>query len=92
MGRWLGGCRGNPWWWEKDGEDVTMVITHGRKRVLEGEEERAQMGSSVSCGAAVPKPCLLRPGRQRNTESFILQVPCFVLAGQDWLGWRTGPG
>lgn len=69
-----------------------MVITHGRKRVLEGEEERAQMGSSVSCGAAVPKPCLLRPGRQRNTESFILQVPCFVLAGQDWLGWRTGPG
>lgn len=39
MGRWFGGCRGNPWWWEKDGEDVTMVITHGRKRVLEGEEE-----------------------------------------------------
>lgn len=50
------------------------------------------MASSVSCGAAVPKPRLLRPGRQRNIESFILQVPCFVLAGQDWLGWRTGPG
>lgn len=50
------------------------------------------MASSVSCGADVPKPCLFRPGRQRNIESFILQVPCFVLAGQDWLGQRIGPG
>lgn len=39
MGRWFGGCHGNPWWWEKDEEDVTMEITHGWERVLEGEEE-----------------------------------------------------
>lgn len=69
-----------------------MEIPHGRKRVLEGEEEWALTASSVSCGAGVPRPCLFRPGRQRNRESFILQVPRFVLAGQDWLGRRIGPG
>lgn len=77
---------------ELGGEDVAMEIDRGRERVLEGEEERPQKVSSDSCGADVPKPCLSRPGRQRNIESSLPQVPCSLLDGQDCLGWRIGPG
>lgn len=55
---------------ELGGEDVAMEIDRGRERVLEGEEERPQKVSSDSCGADVPKPCLSRPGRQRNIRVF----------------------
>lgn len=49
-------------------------------------------GLLASCGVAVPKPCLSRPGRQRNIASSLPQVPCFVLDGQDCLGWRVDLG
>lgn len=69
-----------------------MEIPHGRKRVLEGEEECALTASSVSCGAGIPRPCLFRPGRQKNRVFHSPGSPRFVLVDQDWLGWRIGPG
>lgn len=65
-----------------------MEIDGGRKRILEGEEEV----SSPPVGVDVPRPCLSRPGRQRNIASSLPQVPCFVLDGQDCLRWRVHLG
>lgn len=36
---------------------------------------------SVSCGADVPKPCLFRPGRQRNVESLSEERRVFYSPG-----------
>lgn len=49
-------------------------------------------GLLTSCGVDVPKPCLSRPGRQRNTESSLPQVPCFVLDGQRLSGVESRSG
>lgn len=58
------------------------------------------MASSASWGADVPKPCLSRPGRQRNIRVFdspgsLLCSGWLRLAGvenQSWLGPSQLPG
>lgn len=75
---------------ELGGEGVPMEIDGGRKKILEGEEEVTTEGL-LACGVDVPKPCLSRPGRQRNT-AFSLPPGSLLCSGWARLGWRVDPG